>query len=194
MKKPNLGIIRELAKSQNISLKNISERLGISPAALQNIMRNNGTSLETLGKLADIFGVSIDVFFEGTTTPKPLLQKTANILLDVEYKKELVSAYCFIENMMDSITIDDKDEIYNLIKKRFEKIDKYQIFNILGKYSENEFLDLLSYIDEIEDKTVLKLAIYRIVYKRSGIEHFADFWFKYHKLPNRLQTISLKEN
>lgn len=194
MKKPNLGIIRELAKSQNISLKNISERLGISPAALQNIMRNNGTSLETLGKLADIFGVSIDVFFEGTTTPKPLLQKTANILLDVEYKKELVSAYCFIENMMDSITIDDKDEIYNLIKKRFEKIDKYQIFNILGKYSENEFLDLLSYIDEIEDKTVLKLAIYRIVYKRSGIEDFADFWFKYHKSPNRLQTISLKEN
>ena len=123
-----------------------------------------------------------------------MLQKNTNILLNIEYKEVLANAFSFIENMMGSITIDDKDEIFNLIKKRFEKIDKYQIFDILSKYTEREFQDLVSYIDEENDKEVLKLALYRIVYKRSGIEDFADFWFKYHKSPNRLQTISLKEN
>lgn len=190
----NLGIIKALCEGKNIKFKDLCNEIGITDAGLYKAINNNKISSEYLERLSKFFDVPVDVFFDDTNTPKPLLQKTTNTLLNVEYKKELVSAFSFIENMMDSINIDDKDEIYNLIKKRFEKIDKYQIFNILSKYTEREFQDLVLYIDEEKDKAVLKLALYRIVYKRSGIEHFADFWFKYHKLPNRLQTISLKEN
>jgi len=190
----NLGIIKTLCEGKNIKFKDLCNEIGITDAGLYKAINNNKISSEYLERLSKFFNVPVDVFFDDTNTPKTLLQKNTNILLNVEYKEVLANAFSFIENMMGSITIDDKDEIFNLIKKRFEKIDKYQIFDILSKYTEREFQDLVSYIDEEKDKEVLKLALYRIVYKRSGIEHFADFWFKYHKSPNRLQTISLKEN
>ena len=189
-----LGIIKTLCEGKNIKFKDLCNEIGITDAGLYKAINNNKISSEYLERLSKFFNVPVDVFFDDTNTPKTLLQKNTNILLNVEYKEVLANAFSFIENMMGSITIDDKDEIFNLIKKRFEKIDKYQIFDILSKYTEREFQDLVSYIDKEKDKAVLKLALYRIVYKRSGIEHFADFWFKYHKLPNRLQTISLKEN
>ncbi|MBR4678215.1 MAG: helix-turn-helix transcriptional regulator [Bacteroidales bacterium] len=190
----NLGIIKTLCEGKNIKFKDLCNEIGITDAGLYKAINNNKISSEYLERLSKFFNVPVDVFFDDTNTPKTLLQKNTNILLNVEYKEVLANAFSFIENMMGSITIDDKDEIFNLIKKRFEKIDKYQIFDILSKYTEREFQDLVSYIDEEKDKEVLKLALYRIVYKRSGIEDFADFWFKYHKSPNRLQTISLKEN
>ena len=190
----NLGIIKTLCEGKNIKFKDLCNEIGITDAGLYKAINNNKISSEYLERLSKFFNVPVDVFFDDTNTPKTLLQKNTNILLNVEYKEVLANAFSFIENMMGSITIDDKDEIFNLIKKRFEKIDKYQIFDILSKYTEREFRDLVSYIDEEKDKEVLKLALYRIVYKSSGIEDFADFWFKYHKSPNRLQTISLKEN
>jgi transcriptional regulator with XRE-family HTH domain len=190
----NLSIIKTLCKQKGITVKEFAQKIGLTDASVNRTINNNRTTTDFLEKSATFFNVPLGVFFGESITPKTLLQKNTNILLNVEYKEVLENAFSFIENMMGSITIDDKDEIFNLIKKRFEKIDKYQIFDILSKYTEREFQDLVSYIDKEKDKAVLKLALYRIVYKRSGIEDFADFWFKYHKLPNRLQTISLKEN
>ena len=190
----NLSIIKTLCKQKGITVKEFAQKIGLTDASVNRTINNNRTTTDFLEKSATFFNVPLGVFFGESITPKTLLQKNTNILLNVEYKEVLENAFSFIENMMGSITIDDKDEIFSLIKKRFEKIDKYQIFDILSKYTEREFQDLVSYIDKEKDKAVLKLALYRIVYKRSGIEDFADFWFKYHKLPNRLQTISLKEN
>lgn len=190
----NLSIIKTLCKQKGITVKEFAQKIGLTDASVNRTINNNRTTTDFLEKSATFFNVPLGVFFGESITPKTLLQKNTNILLNVEYKEVLANAFSFIENMMGSITIDDKDEIFNLIKKRFEKIDKYQIFDILSKYTEREFQDLVLYIDEEKDKAVLKLALYRIVYKRSGIEHFADFWFKYNDLPNRLQTISLKEN
>lgn len=81
----NLGIIRKLAKERNMTLKQVSENLGISPATLQNIMRNNATTMSTLQRLADIFDVSVGVFFgekqDSRYLPYAKLEKYAHKLV-----------------------------------------------------------------------------------------------------------------
>lgn len=64
----------------------------------------------------------------------------------------------YIDNMLYSLTVDDKAEIFKLVENQFQKLENLKING---------------------DKNALKLAIYRTVYKRSGIVGFVNFWQKY---------------
>ncbi len=64
----NLQIIRDLAKDNNVSLKELAIAIGITESGLQNILRNNSTSIETLEKVAKYFAVPISMFFEPDET------------------------------------------------------------------------------------------------------------------------------
>ena len=59
----NLQIIRTLSKNRGMTLKKLSELLGISENGLQRIIKTNSTKIETLEKIAKILNVSITVFF-----------------------------------------------------------------------------------------------------------------------------------
>ena len=61
--KVNLLKIKELAKEKNITLKELSDEVGITPTALSKIMRENSTKTTTLEKIAIKLKVPVSVFF-----------------------------------------------------------------------------------------------------------------------------------
>jgi len=60
----NLLKIRDLCKKNRISLKRLSEDIGISETGLQYILNNNTTSAENLYKIAKYFNVPVGYFFD----------------------------------------------------------------------------------------------------------------------------------
>lgn len=60
----NLSVIREICQEKNISLKELSTRVGITQHGLQLILKNNTTKIETLEKIAKILEVNILAFID----------------------------------------------------------------------------------------------------------------------------------
>lgn len=63
----NYRIIKDLAKSKNITLDTLATQSGITPQALSKIMREESTKVSTLEKIADVLGVPVTVFFDAPT-------------------------------------------------------------------------------------------------------------------------------
>lgn len=59
----DLSKIEILAKEKNISLKSLAERAGITYQALNKLIRNNSTKVETLVSISEALGVSPTYFF-----------------------------------------------------------------------------------------------------------------------------------
>lgn len=59
----NLGIIKELCTQKGITLKKLAQDIDISQTGLTSAIKNNGTTLETLWKIANYLGVSVGLFF-----------------------------------------------------------------------------------------------------------------------------------
>lgn len=64
----NLQQIKTLASAKKISLKKLSEEIGLTPTGLSKIMRENSTTTATLEKIASVLGVSPAVFFDDAPT------------------------------------------------------------------------------------------------------------------------------
>ncbi len=64
----NLKKVKQLAKEKNLSLKELSKRVGITEQGLQNMMSKNTCNLSTLQKIADVLDVSETVFFESSAS------------------------------------------------------------------------------------------------------------------------------
>ncbi len=60
----NLNKIKVLAAEKKIGLGDLASEVGITHQALNKILRTNSTSLDTLEKISQALGVSIDSFFE----------------------------------------------------------------------------------------------------------------------------------
>lgn len=74
----NLLIIKDIAETKNISLKDIAVKLGITPDGLQKIIKRNSTTTETLEKIANVLGVHAGVFFEGCPVSSQLIKGNGN--------------------------------------------------------------------------------------------------------------------
>ena len=62
----DLSKIELLAKEKKLTLKEVSERAGISYQALNKLIRNNSTKIETLVAISQALGVSPVIFFGET--------------------------------------------------------------------------------------------------------------------------------
>lgn len=60
----NFNIIRDLADTKNISLKDIANKIGISADGLQKIIRNGSTKTATIEEIARILEVPVGIFFD----------------------------------------------------------------------------------------------------------------------------------
>lgn len=150
MGKPNLSIIRELAKKQNVSLKYISEQLNISPAALQNIMRNNGTSLETIGKLAEILDVSVGVFFGEENKSKDILAILNKAFADdIKRTDDIVQAIDRAKVVFEDMKINDNPEL----QKKFVNYQQEQYTKAL----DNQYLFVLMKLNTEDLKKLVTL-------------------------------------
>ncbi|MCR5453404.1 MAG: helix-turn-helix domain-containing protein [Bacteroidales bacterium] len=151
MSKPNLSIIREIAKAQNVSLKSISEKLGISPAALQNIMRNNGTSLETLGKIAEVLNVSVGVFFNEVNKAEKILAIFDKVFAkDKKRTDNVVEAFILASRAYQQMGA-DKDPV---LQKKFLEYQKKQLNDTLG----NRYMDILFDMSAADLKQLVTLG------------------------------------
>lgn len=63
----NLHLIKSIAKEKKITLKSLSEQVGISEQGMQKILKENTTSIVTLEKIAKILSVHPAVFFDNYT-------------------------------------------------------------------------------------------------------------------------------
>ncbi len=63
-----LQLIKSLAKERKITLRSLSNQVGITEQGIQKLMRDNSTNIQTLEKIASILGVSPAVFFDETPT------------------------------------------------------------------------------------------------------------------------------
>ncbi len=107
----NAQKIKDLCKKHNMTLKELSEKIGLSQTGLQGIFKNNSTSIETLQKICQVFGVSVDYFFspieevdlideDGTIlparvkkaaeVPEPTQVKIAKLEEQVEDKQKII--------------------------------------------------------------------------------------------------------
>jgi len=185
----DLSVIKTLCKQKKVTSKEFCREIGVTESGLSHAIKNNRTTSDFLEKAAKYFGVSVDTFFGKQDTAIELLRKILDALIAKEKQSELIESYNYIENMMQSINYDDKNEIFELLIRRFNKIESYSILHYLETISINDINILCNYMEIENAKVILRLTIYRIVYKRDGIEHFAEFWFKYHNEPNRLKTL-----
>lgn len=60
----NLKKIKELCFKRKITLKQLSEKTGISQTAITMAMHRNSTTLETFSKLAQFFNVPMEYFYK----------------------------------------------------------------------------------------------------------------------------------
>lgn len=66
----NLSLIKSLSKEKKITLKSLSEKVGISEQGMQKILKENTTSIVTIEKIAQALCVSPAIFFDDYSEPK----------------------------------------------------------------------------------------------------------------------------
>jgi transcriptional regulator with XRE-family HTH domain len=62
----NLFIIRDLANKKGMTLRELSQRIGMSEDGLQKIIRKGVTTTVNLEKIANVLGVPVSCFFDDT--------------------------------------------------------------------------------------------------------------------------------
>jgi transcriptional regulator with XRE-family HTH domain len=67
--------IKRLLKEKNIQVKQLAEQLGIAKESASRLINSEITSLTTLKKLSEIFGVSIKEILFGPEPAEPPTQK-----------------------------------------------------------------------------------------------------------------------
>lgn len=176
----NLNLIRTIASEKKIQLKEISEKVGLTPGGLQNIMSQNSTKIETLEKIADVLGVPVTVFFTNENENIVLKEenqklKEKNVLLheelenlneklklsELKYKKlnseldELFKEYDSVTNYKKTIT----EMAYVVISKSYPKMPEVKktwlTFELAGKYF------TIDTIERIKEMPESYLPIYR---------------------------------
>lgn len=65
----NLSLIKALSKERKITLKSLSEQVGITEQGMQKILKDNTTSIVTLERIAQVLSVSPAVFFDDNSSP-----------------------------------------------------------------------------------------------------------------------------
>lgn len=61
-----LHLIRDLCRQKNMTLNELSEKVGITPSGLQNILSKNSTTQKRIEKIAQVLGVDVTVFLEAS--------------------------------------------------------------------------------------------------------------------------------
>lgn len=75
----DLKLIKSLVKEKDITIKELSQKIGMSERGLHKSIRNNSISAEYLEKIANYLDVSIGIFF-GEKDTKKLIKCLANAL------------------------------------------------------------------------------------------------------------------
>ena len=76
----NLQKIKELAEKKEISIRDLAERVGLRENQIHVMCRTNSTKIDTLERIAQVLGVHVSVFFDGTASPSHSIEGNNNQL------------------------------------------------------------------------------------------------------------------
>lgn len=163
---PNLKIIKNIASSKGMTLIYLSCKLGITEAAVQKIIKNNSTKIETLEKIAEILDVPISVFFN-----------------EIEQMIQELRSRGFKKTLDRITTFSDKADLY--YKEIIRKGNNFKNFIILNHYGksldfERQGFDawLCIYDDEkdIGDKNPLNIISLRHSFRLRDLYILNKMW------------------
>jgi len=106
----DLNSIKIFAKEKHITIKELSEKIGMSERGLHKSIKNNSISAEYLEKIAHVLDISVSTFFEND-------------------KNKETEKYCSI---LKAISETDKNDIikdYNIFFKKLPKFNDVSDFN-----------------------------------------------------------------
>ena len=115
----NLLLIRYICKAKKITIRELSNKVGIGEAALQALIKSGSTNTKTLEKIAKELDVNAGIFFDdsiniGHTTGGYNSHISGNIKVGIAegVEKEKIKVE-YLERI-----IKDKDEIIELLKNK----------------------------------------------------------------------------
>lgn len=103
----NFQLIKTFAKQKGITLAELAEAIGITPAGLTLIIKSNSTNTTTIEKIAQVLGVRVGSFFDEQ-------QEEVN---PNEDQNSLLAQKDAIIAQKDKI-IEQKDQIISMLAKR----------------------------------------------------------------------------
>ncbi len=154
----NLKRIRDLCDEKRLTLKELSEKIGISQNGLQRIMKDNTTRIDTLERIAKVLDVPITAFFQDKYGENEQIleeikfqRDTYKQLNDVHNAQITIFRY-FLKILEDNLQtiVKDDDMLKEDERKAIKNIELYIKFF-------HEFDHSIS-IDEIEEPGKILLS------------------------------------
>jgi transcriptional regulator with XRE-family HTH domain len=140
----NLSIIKDLCQKESISVRKLAEKIDIKPSSLQSAIDNNSTTLTNLEKIANFFGVSVGIFFEGAdgltlADAETRITKLENTLYTIFYcdKDLIINEWNIITRLKNLYESEDevRDAWVTLRKMVYASVDKIKPLAAVGIYN-----------------------------------------------------------
>jgi transcriptional regulator with XRE-family HTH domain len=113
----NFNVIKEIAKQKNISIRELSSRIGKDETTLQAIFRNGSTNTRTIEDIAKVLDVPVGVFFDNSYYQKNEVS-TNNGIVGIQGEGHQIT------NNDIAGMIELHKGYQELLKKRDEQVDR----------------------------------------------------------------------
>jgi transcriptional regulator with XRE-family HTH domain len=104
----NFHLIKTFAKQKEMTLAELAEAIGITPAGLTLIIKSGSTNTTTIENIARKLGVPVGAFFDDNN-PESVEETASDLLAVIKQKDEIIA-------QKDKI-IEQKDAIINILTK-----------------------------------------------------------------------------
>lgn len=199
----NLQLIKSLAKDNKISIRDLSQRIGMSEQGLHRSIRTNSIAAEYLENIAQCLGVPVGVFY-GEKTHKDANKVSAKIFKHyVETFLGIIQRY--IEHSLcypDNKKVSNISELKKYIKDRKKQDTEFAYMSDLiinkWKLTEDDFSELQKAGVITKEQSILKLwarsgydiekftYIYIGITAKKEISYFQDVIMGKKDLPSNL--------
>ncbi|MBR4273554.1 MAG: helix-turn-helix transcriptional regulator [Bacteroidales bacterium] len=136
-----MSIIKDLCQKESISVRKLAEKIDIKPSSLQSAIDNNSTTLTNLEKIANFFGVSVGIFFEGAdgltlADAETRITKLENTLYTIFYcdKDLIINEWNIITRLKNLYESEDevRDAWVGLRKMVYASIEKIKSLEVVN--------------------------------------------------------------
>ncbi len=129
--------IKTLCKQNNLSIKELSEKIGMSDAGLYRAFINNSLKVETLEKIANVLGVSAGNFFDNSGDA---LNNIKEIRSHIKNQDITIEFWYYIQHILSEC-----NEFYEPLLQYLNSIipinEKKEIINKWLKWNKEQLLD-----------------------------------------------------
>jgi transcriptional regulator with XRE-family HTH domain len=116
--------IKDLCKKNRYSLKELSDKIGMSESGFHIALNNNDFKVSTLNKIAEFFKVSISYFLENTAQEE---EAEYHVKHNIDNEKDMKIIFLEMENTLLRNTIEDKNKDLERFREIIDKINSKKL-------------------------------------------------------------------